>query len=123
MPELRELCATPDLALFVEHVKEDAPVILSLAERSDVGSTPISSRPLPNPDALFAEEICDLLSKLDVAIPGLGRAIACLLTGTAIKDESKKVGDCPRADIRKKKKTLRCKDNKSGAIEKMPAAL
>jgi hypothetical protein len=91
MPELQELCATPDLALSMEHVKVDDPVILSLPERLDVGSTPISPWPPPNSDALFAEKICDLLNKLDVVIPGLGRAIACLLSGTTLKGKSQKV--------------------------------
>jgi hypothetical protein len=44
--------------------------------------------------------------------------IACLLTETTIKGKSKKVGDIPRIDIRKKK-PLRWKDNKNGAIEKV----
>jgi hypothetical protein len=114
MPELQELCVTSDLALSAEHVKVDAPVILSLPELSDVGSAPISSRPP-------AEEICDLLSRLDIVIPGLGRAIACLLTGTPIKSKSKKVGDCPRTGIRKEK-SLRCKHNKSGTIGKVSVA-
>jgi hypothetical protein len=60
MPELQELCATPDLALSLEHVKVNAPVISSLPKCPDVESTPISPRPPPNPDALFAGEICDL---------------------------------------------------------------
>jgi hypothetical protein len=98
MPELRELCATPDLALSMEHVKVDASVILSLSEHWDVGSTSISSHSAHNLDALFAEEICDLLTRLEVVIPGFGRVIACLLTGTVIKGKSKKVGDFPRID-------------------------
>jgi hypothetical protein len=69
-----------------------------------------------NPDALLAKELCDLLSGLETAIPGLGRVIACLLTGTPIKDKIKKVGDCSRTGIRKEK-SLRCKVKKSGAKE------
>jgi hypothetical protein len=67
-----------------------------------------------NPDALLAKELCDHLSGLETAIPGLGRAIACLLTGTPIKGKIKKVGDCSRTGIQKEK-SLRCKDKKTGA--------
>jgi hypothetical protein len=72
-----------------------------------------------NPDALLAKELCDLLSGLETAIFGLGRAIACLLTGMPIKDKIKKVGDCSCTGIRKEK-SLRCKDKKSGAKENAP---
>jgi hypothetical protein len=68
MTERRELCATPDLSLSVEYAKVDMPVILSLPEHWDVGSTPISCRPPHNPDALFAEEICDMLSRLEAVL-------------------------------------------------------
>jgi hypothetical protein len=70
-----------------------------------------------NPDALLAKELCDLLSGLDIAIPGLGRAVACLLTGTPIKDKIKKVRDCSWTDMRKEK-SLMSKDKKSGARRK-----
>ena len=48
--------------------------------------------PTPNPDALFAKELCDLLASVEVARPGLGRSIACLLTGTPIRGKQKKAG-------------------------------
>ena len=48
--------------------------------------------PTPNSNALFAKELCDLLASVEVARPGLGRSIACLLTGTPIRGKSKKVG-------------------------------
>ena len=48
--------------------------------------------PTPNPDALFAKELCDLLASVDVARPGFGRSIACLLTGTPIRGKQKKGG-------------------------------
>ena len=82
--------------------------------RSDVASASISPPPALDPDT---KVICDFLGGLEVAIPGLGRAIACRLTGSTIKDKSKKVGDYARADIQKKKK-LRCKDKKSDSIGK-----
>jgi hypothetical protein len=85
MSELRELGTVTDLPPAVAHVKVDVPATMSLPEQSGVAHTPISSPPPHSSDALFAKEICDLLSKLDVAIPGLGRSIACLLTGTAIR--------------------------------------
>ncbi|XBJ24031.1 hypothetical protein VPH35_002000 [Triticum aestivum] len=48
--------------------------------------------PTPSPDALFAKELCDLLTSVDVARPGLGRSIACHLTGTPIRGKQKKGG-------------------------------
>jgi hypothetical protein len=68
---------------------------------------------LDNPDALFAKELCDILSSLEAAIPGCGRAVACLLTGTPIKGKSK-VGVCPRTGKRKEK-SLRRKGTVSAA--------
>jgi hypothetical protein len=90
-----------------------------------VASTPTPSPPGLNPDALFAKELCDLLSSLEAANPGLGRAIVCLLTGMTTKgkskSKSKKVGDFPRTGIRNEK-SIKCKDKKSGAIGMTPAA-
>jgi hypothetical protein len=120
MPELRELCVSPTLPLSAEHMKVDSSTIVSSLERSDVESVPIPPPPAHSSDALFAKELCDLLSRLDVIIPGFGRAIACLLTGTKIKGKIKKVGGCPQTGIRKGK-SLRCKDKKSGDIVKTPA--
>jgi hypothetical protein len=73
---------------------------LSSPKRSVVTSSPIPPSATDNPDALLAKEVYDLLSRLDTAIPGLGRAIACLLTGIPIKGKSKRVGDCPRTGMR-----------------------
>jgi hypothetical protein len=117
MPELQELCESSVLPLSVEHVKVDSPMALSLPERSDVVSMTVAPLPILSPDALFAKELCDVLSKLEVDIPGCGRAIACLLTGTAIKSNGKKVDDCPRME-----KSMKGKHKKSGTIGKMPAA-
>jgi hypothetical protein len=93
---------------------------LSLLKQLDVAPTPIPPPPPHSSDALFAEEICDLLSKLDVLILALGRSIACLLTGTPIKKKNKKGGDGSRTGIRKEKSlTFKSnKNNKSVAIEK-----
>jgi hypothetical protein len=62
-----------------------------------------------------------VLSKLEAAIPGCGRAISCLLTGSTIKSKGKKVGDCPRTGT-KKEKSLGCKGKRSGATGKAPTA-
>jgi hypothetical protein len=93
MPELRELCTSPTLPLSVEHKKMDSPTTLSSPERSDEVFAPIPPSMLDNPDALFAKELCDILSSLEVA---------CLLTGTPIKGKSK-VSVCPRTGKRKEK--------------------
>jgi hypothetical protein len=50
----------------------------------------------------FAKELSDILSSLEDALPGCGRTIACLLTGTTIKGKSK-VGACPWTGNRKEK--------------------
>jgi hypothetical protein len=99
----RVLQTTRDLPLIVEHVKVDVPTTLSLPEQSDVSPTPIPPLPPHSSDALVMKEICDLLSSLDVLIPGLGRSIACLLTGMPIKETIKKVGAGLWIDIRKEK--------------------
>jgi hypothetical protein len=119
MPELQELGTSPDLPLTVEHVKVDVPATLILREQSNVASTPIPPSPPHSPDALVAEEICDLLSRLDLLIPGLGRSIACLLTGTPIKGKIKKVGDGLRTGFRKEKSL---QYNKNVNIGKTPVA-
>jgi hypothetical protein len=106
MPELRELCTSPTLPLSVEHKKVDSPMTLSSPEQSDGVSAPIPPSMLDNPDALFAKELCDILSSLEAAIPGCGRAVACLLTGTPIKGKSK-VGVSPRTGKRKEKSLRR----------------
>ena len=59
---------------------------------SDMSTEPSVVAPTPNPDALFVKELCDLLASVEVAKPGLGRSIACLLTGTPIRGKQKKVG-------------------------------
>ena len=48
---------------------------------SDMTNEPSVVASTPNPDALFAKELCDLLANVEVARPDLGRSIACLLTG------------------------------------------
>ena len=47
-------------------VKVDSPATLSLPERLDVVSEPIPPSPSRNSDALFAKELCDLLSAVEV---------------------------------------------------------
>jgi hypothetical protein len=95
------------------------PGILSMRTRGVVPSSPPKQK--LNSDALFAKELCDILSSLEAANPGIGRALACILTGDTIKSKSKKVSDCPRTGIHKEK-SLRRKDKKSGTIRKVPAA-
>jgi hypothetical protein len=82
---------------------------------------PIPYPPAHNNNVLFAKQLCDLLNSLEVAIPGCGRAIACLLTWTTIKGKTKKMGS--QIDILKEK-SLRCKNKnkKSGVLEKSVCA-
>ncbi|XBJ19093.1 hypothetical protein VPH35_010119 [Triticum aestivum] len=60
---------------------------------SGMTTEPLVLAPTPNSNALFAKELCDLLASVEVARPSLGRSIACLLTGTPIRDKQKKVGN------------------------------
>jgi hypothetical protein len=77
MPELDGHCASMALPLsIVEHTKVDSSATLIFPERLDVTTSPIPPSMAHNPDALLAKEVCDLLSGLETAIPGLGRAIA-----------------------------------------------
>jgi hypothetical protein len=132
MPDLQELCVSPSVPLVVEHMKvglamssceraDSAMLEVILSEQSDVALAPIPPSPAHNRDILFAKELCDLLSKVEVAIPGCGKAIACLLIGLTTKDKGKKVDDCSRTNI-PRKKSLKCKDKKSCAIGKVLAA-
>jgi hypothetical protein len=134
MPGLQDICAGPTVPLSVEGMKtdlsatscaqpdSDSPLSreqqldVNPSVQSDVTSVPIPPPPPHNRDLLFAKELCGLLSSVEDAIPGCGRAIACLLTGTSLKGK-RKVDECSRTDI-PKKRSLRCKDNKSGAIAK-----
>lgn len=65
----------------------------------------------PSPDALFAKELCNLLSSLEADSPESGKAVACILTGKVNKDKIKKV-----------EKSLRSKNKKSDAIGKASTA-
>ncbi|XBI93025.1 hypothetical protein VPH35_029961 [Triticum aestivum] len=60
---------------------------------SGMTTEPLVLAPTPNSNALFAKELCDLVASVEVARPGLGRSIACLLTGMPIRDKQKKVGN------------------------------
>jgi hypothetical protein len=137
MPGLQEICASPTVPLSVEGMQMDLPASscaqpvsdsplsqeqleVNPSVQSDVTSVPIPPPPPHDRDVLFAKELCDLLSSVEAAIPGCGRAIACLLTGTTLKGKGK-VDECSGTDI-PKKKSLRCKDKKNGAIAKAPMA-
>ncbi|KAM0891486.1 hypothetical protein ACQ4PT_026382 [Festuca glaucescens] len=132
MPELQELCGSPSLPLSkvvlpaTSCVIPNSPMLgekleVNSPEHSDVASVTIPPPPTHNSDVLFTKELCDLLSSVEIAIPGCGRAIAFLLTGTSTKGKSKKVGDCPQTTIRKEK-SIRCKDKKFDATRKASVA-
>jgi hypothetical protein len=140
LPELQRMCEVSVLPPSSEHLKvgslvtsvvadlapTTAPLEPSLMTTFEEGAAPdrvamqshesIEQVTSSSGKVNKAEEICDLLSKLDVAIPGLGRSIACLLTGTPIKDKIKKVCGGSRNGIRKK--SLGCKDKKGAATGK-----
>ena len=87
-------------------VSDDAVIPSSMAIEqvmpvSGMTIEPLVLSPAPNSNALFAKELCDLLASVEVARPGLGRSIACLLTGTPIRDKQKKVHKCKSGVIGK----------------------
>lgn len=106
MPEIQELCGSPSLPLSkvvlpaTSCVIPDSPTLgghleVNSPECSDVTYVTIPPPLTHNSDVLFAKEFCDLLTSVEIAIPGCGRAIACPLMGKSTKGKSKKVGDCP----------------------------
>jgi hypothetical protein len=56
----------------------------------------------PNSEALFGKELCDLLVSLEVASPGYGMEIACVLAGKASEDIIKKVEKSLRRKSKKR---------------------
>jgi hypothetical protein len=56
----------------------------------------------PNSEALFGKELCDLLVSLEVANPGYGKEIACVLTEKASKGLIRKV----EKSLRSRKKNI-----------------
>jgi hypothetical protein len=55
-----------------------------------------------NSEALFGKELCDLLVSLEVASPGYGMEIACVLAGKASEDIIKKVEKSLRRKSKKR---------------------
>jgi hypothetical protein len=144
LPELQRMCEVPVLPPSSEHLKVDSLVTSVVAALAST-TPPLEPSPMTTfeegtaPDRVAmqshesieqvasssdevnkAEEICELLSKLDVVIPGLGRSIACLLTGTPIKDKIKNMCGGPQNGIQNK--SLGCKDKKGTATRKASMA-
>jgi hypothetical protein len=109
MPDLQELCVSPDVPMSVELMKVDLSVTscvgadsalsreqldMILFEQSVVALSPIPPPPTHKRDVLFAKDLCYFLNITEVAIPGCGRSITCLLKGMTTKDngKGKKVG-------------------------------
>jgi hypothetical protein len=65
----------------------------------------------PSSEVLFAKLVFNLLVSLEIASPGAGVEIACLLTGKSTTGISKKM-----------KKSLRSQSKKSGATKKASTA-
>jgi hypothetical protein len=92
MPELQELHGESAPPLSMVHLEVDS------LRPSSVASTPSSlvpSQPLVFVDSeiLFAQELSDLLARLEKACPGSGKEIACLLSEKDTRDKIKKVQD------------------------------
>ena len=105
MPELQVLCASSDSPLSVEHMMVDTQATtceghdstltcesseVNSPARSHVASAPIPPPPTDNSNALFAKELCNLLSSLEAASPGSGKAVACILTEKFNKEKRRK---------------------------------
>jgi hypothetical protein len=87
IPEIRELCVSHvmPLPMEVEHMKVDLPATscvkldsplsseqleVKSPEHLDVSLAPIPPSPPQNSDALFAKQLCDLVSKVEATCPG-----------------------------------------------------
>ena len=57
---------------------------------------------VPNSEALFGKEVCDLLVDLEAACPGYGKDIASVLAGTASDGVFMKVEKSLRRRARRK---------------------
>jgi hypothetical protein len=118
MPDLHELCEDPYPPLSMVHLWADSLVTSVVAsapppvEASHCGDKVIkvAGALAPNPDALFASELCNLLARLEAASPGSSKEIARLL-----EEKSS------RGKIQKVKDYLRSKSKKNGAARKESA--
>jgi hypothetical protein len=112
IPELQELCGQtfPPLLmahLHVESIGTFAVASAPPAEPGLVGEKGIEVGALvPTSQALFATELCDLLARLEVAIPGTSKKIACILAENTSRDKVQKVKEYLRS---KKSGTIRKK--------------
>jgi hypothetical protein len=95
MPGLHELCGESSVALMEELGSLESmavaisPSPLLLSEPLDfVGTEGVLAA---NSEAFFGKEIYDLLVSLEVASPGYGKEVACVLAGKASKSLIKKV--------------------------------
>ena len=105
MPELQVVCASSDLPLSMEQTMvdkqattsegHDSTVTCEQSEVSSLGRSHVILAPVPPPptdtsNALFAKELCDLLTIVEAISPGTGRAIACLLIGSTFKANARR---------------------------------
>jgi hypothetical protein len=110
MPELQELCGKSDSPLSTRHLEVDS--LGSSAVASMPPSSELSqSLAFVDSEVLFANELCDLLGNLEIAIPGSSKEIVRLLSGKDTGDKTKKV-----------KEYLKGKSKKSGITRKATAA-
>ena len=102
--------------------KGDSDVAMSCSSESighmvPAGDVVVAPRAMARvPRALIAKEICDSLATLDVANPGSGKTIGCLLKEKANRD--KKSGGASSRPVVLKEKSNKCRSKKSGAIGK-----
>jgi hypothetical protein len=121
-PELHELCGESSVVL---------PLVLGSFEALAVATTPSPPQLepcqsldsldsggvlAPNSDALVAKEICGLLASLEVASPGFGKDIACVLAGRGSEDIFGKVEKSLR------KVSIRSRRRKRGVARKASTA-
>jgi hypothetical protein len=78
-----------------------------------IGDVVATSRALAHvPEAIVAKEICNFMATLAAANPGFHKTIRCLFKEKGNKDKSK------RGDV-VKKKSKKCRSNKSDATGKV----
>jgi hypothetical protein len=99
LPKLQELCGESSVVLPIELGSLEASAVAMMP--SPLPSKPCQTSAIvdsgsvfpANSEALFGEELCDLLVSLEVASPGYGIEIACVLAGKASEDIIKKGGE------------------------------
>jgi hypothetical protein len=91
-PELYELCEQDFVELPLERGLFEAPMVAPTPSPPQKSASVISGEVLAHSsEALFGTKLCGLLASLEVASPGCGKDIACILAEKVSEDMIKKM--------------------------------